>query len=79
MGQSEGGRVIVQLRAEIALVHMYTCSVCGAKERGSTLRVEYAGLPCDLQAFVEAQPMQSSRMPIGWSYNGAFKCAKDTQ
>jgi hypothetical protein len=71
--------VIIQIHAEVKFVQLYTCSVCGAKERGDTVRTTYDGVStAGLKEFVDSQHPRSTNMPVSWSYNGAFKCAQHT-
>jgi hypothetical protein len=55
---------------------LYTCSVCGRVEKGTTERLEFSG-PCPeaIKNQLESVQVTSHHMPYGWSYCDTFKCS----
>lgn len=66
-----------QIKASIQTNTVYVCSCCGKRQVGDTVSLTYRGQgPSDLQAFLRNFQQKSRDMPVGWSFDGQFKCAK---
>lgn len=67
--------MLIRIVADIRYITLYECTICGATQRGDTVSTTFDGHSVEqLTAFMNGQQQRSHDMPVGWSYNGKFKC-----
>jgi hypothetical protein len=65
-----------QLEATVKFNTVYVCACCGKRQVGTTVRMTYRGRgPDDLSSHLKRHRQSSADMPVGWSFDGKFKCA----
>ncbi len=64
---------IMRFIGDIQFVPLYTCCLCGLEQTGSTRRIS-VGSVASIDTHIRHLRNDSYHMPIGWSYNGEFKC-----
>lgn len=59
----------------IRFLPIFCCHVCHREQAGTQARVEIMVWSFeDINSILEREELRSRDMPVGWSYNGKFKC-----